>query len=30
VKKKDLERLQKQVGLRALLDAIHREEGAWT
>jgi 3-hydroxybutyryl-CoA dehydrogenase len=30
VKKKDLERLKKQARLRALLDAIHREEGAWT
>jgi 3-hydroxybutyryl-CoA dehydrogenase len=30
VKKKDLERLKKQVRLRAILDSIHQEEGAWT
>lgn len=30
VKKDDLARLKRQVRLRALLDAIHREQGAWT
>jgi len=29
VKKEDLERLKKQVRLKALLDEIHREESAW-
>jgi 3-hydroxybutyryl-CoA dehydrogenase len=29
VKKNDLERLRKQVRIKVLLDAIHREEGAW-
>ena len=29
VKKMDLERLKRQVRIKVLLDAIHREEGAW-
>ncbi len=29
VKEMDLERLKKQVRIKGLLDAIHREEGAW-